>query len=83
MSIENPRPAGDILQAEHDENVDAKRIIDITNLVPDSYDYIEMGYSGSNMTSCTFKSGGSTGSIITTLTFTYDSSGNITSIEKS
>ena len=43
----------------------------INSLVPDSYDYIALTYTGSNLTGVVFKSGGSGGSTISTLTLAY------------
>ena len=48
-----------------------------------THDYIELGYTGSNLTSVIYKSGGSGGTTVATLTLAYDGSDNLTSITKS
>lgn len=40
-------------------------------LVPESYDYIALGYTGSDLTTVTYKTGGSGGTTVATLTMTY------------
>lgn len=52
------------------------------NLIPSAYDYIELTYSGSNIATATYKTGGSGGTTVATLTMTYDGSDNITSITR-
>lgn len=53
------------------------------SLVPSSFDYISISYTGSNLTGVVYKSGGSGGTTISTLTLGYDGSNNLTSITKS
>lgn len=48
-----------------------------------SYDYISCSYTGSNLTGVVYKSGGSSGTTVATLTLTYDGSNNLTSVTKS
>jgi len=48
-----------------------------------AYDYISCSYTGSNLTGVVYKSGGSSGSTVATLTLTYDGSNNLTSVTKS
>lgn len=43
-------------------------------LVPAAYDYIALGYTGSNLTTAVFKTGGSGGSTVATLTLAYTGS---------
>ena len=40
-------------------------------LVPEVYDYIALGYTGDNLTSVTYKTGGSSGTTVATLTLAY------------
>lgn len=47
------------------------------------HDYVAMTYSGSNLTTVTYKQGGASGTTVTTLTLTYDGSGNVLTITKS
>ncbi len=55
----------------------------VTNsLVPAVYDYISLSYTGSNLTGVIFKTGGSGGTTVSTLTLAYTGS-NLTSVTKS
>lgn len=47
------------------------------------YDYISLGYTSSNLTTVTFKTGGSSGIVVGTLTLGYDGSNNLISVTKS
>jgi len=46
------------------------------------YDYISLGYTGSNLTSVVFKTGGAGGSTLATLTLAYDVDNNLISVTK-
>jgi hypothetical protein len=46
------------------------------------HDYVGMSYTGSNLTSITYKTGGSSGTVVATLTLAYDGSNNLTSVTK-
>jgi hypothetical protein len=46
-------------------------------------DYMALSYTGSNLTSIVYKTGGSGGTTVATLTLAYDGSGNLTSVTKS
>jgi len=50
-------------------------------LVPHAYDYISLGYTGSNLTSVVFKTGGASGDTVATLTLAYSGS-TLTSVTK-
>lgn len=52
----------------------AVNTISLSGLVPDTYDYIELGYTGDNLTSVVYKEGGSGGTTIATLTLAYTGS---------
>ncbi len=54
-------------------------------LVPERYDAVtDCEYdAASNMTSCKFRNGGISGAVLSTLTLTYDSNGNITTAVRS
>ena len=43
----------------------------IFGLVPSGYDYISLGYTGSNLTTVVFKTGGALGTTVATLTLAY------------
>jgi hypothetical protein len=47
------------------------------------YNYTSLSYTGSNLTSVVYKSGGSGGTTVATLTLGYDGSNNLTSVTKS
>jgi hypothetical protein len=53
------------------------------NLVPEAYDYISLSYTGANLTGVVYKSGGSGGTTVATLTLGYDGSNNLTSVTRS
>jgi hypothetical protein len=55
----------------------------IAGLIPDSYDYVSLSYTGSNLTGVVYKVGGSGGTTVATLTLGYDGSNNLTSVTKS
>jgi hypothetical protein len=47
-----------------------------------THDYIGLTYTGSNISIVTYKTGGSSGTVVTTLTLAYDGSNNLTSVTK-
>lgn len=51
-------------------------------LVIDEYDYIDLGYTGGDLTSAVYKAGGAGGATVATLTLAYDGSGNLDTITK-
>lgn len=57
-------------------------VTQLNALIPSAYDYISLSYTGSNLTGAVFKSGGAGGTMIATLTITYDGSNNITSVTR-
>jgi hypothetical protein len=50
-------------------------------LVTKSYDYISLGYTGDNLTSVVYKTGGASGTTVATLTLVYSGS-TLTSVTK-
>lgn len=54
----------------------------ITGLRIPEHDYISLGYTGSDLTSVIYKTGGSGGTTVATLTLAY-SGGNLVSVTKS
>jgi hypothetical protein len=54
----------------------------VSSLVPKIYDYVSCGYTGSNLTTVVYKTGGSGGTTVATLTLAYDGSDNLTSITR-
>ena len=80
--------SGFLDQREYDKfvEVDEKtsvRVFDsiVNSLVPSEYDYIELGYTGSDLTSVVYKKGGVSGTTVSTLTLGY-SGGNLVSVAK-
>jgi hypothetical protein len=55
------------------------------SLVPEKYDAVtDCVYNGSgNMLSCKFRHGGVAGTVLSTLTMTFDSAGNMLTAERS
>lgn len=47
------------------------------------HDYIALSYTGSNLTGVVYKTGGSGGTTVATLTLAYDGSDNLISVTKS
>ena len=54
----------------------------IAGFVPSVFDYISLSYTGSNLTGVVFRTGGSGGTVVSTLTLAYDGSDNLTSVTK-
>ena len=48
-----------------------------------THDYIANTYTGSNLTQTVFKRGGASGTIVATLTLTYDGSSNLLTVTRS
>ena len=54
-----------------------------TGLEIPAHDYIDLSYTGSNLTGVVYKDGGSGGTTVATLTLAYDGSNNLISVTKS
>jgi hypothetical protein len=55
--------------------VDSSGRLDIVSgLIPENYDYIALSYTGDNLTSVVYKTGGSGGTTVATLTLAYTGS---------
>lgn len=52
-------------------------------LAPTLYDYIELDYTGTNLTTVIYKLGGAGGTIVSTLTLAYNGSDQLISVLKS
>ena len=57
-------------------------LLAIAGLVTDAYDYIDLSYTGSNLTGVVYKTGGSGGTTVATLVLTYDGSDNLLTVTK-
>jgi hypothetical protein len=55
----------------------------VTGLEIPEHDYIDLSYTGSNLTDVVYKTGGSSGTTVATLTLAYDGNDNLTSVTKS
>jgi len=73
----------EIAKHEHDESLNAKRVVDVGLPNPDSYDYVGVTYPTTSSEVWVFKDGGSGGTTVSTVTMTYtDSSKNdLSSVE--
>ena len=58
-------------------------LVTVAGLSIPEHDYIGLTYSGSDLTGVTYKTGGSGGTTVATLTLAYDGSSNLTSVTKS
>lgn len=60
-------------------------VLNQAQLVPVGYDYIGLSYDVSNpelLTQITYRSGGSSGTLLATVTLAYDSNNNLTSVTR-
>jgi|TARA_R100000501_G_C2573463_1_gene79435 hypothetical protein len=76
--------ARQIIDSDGDAVDDASghlKTITSNSLVPAEYDYISLAYSGDNLTGVTYKTGGSGGTTVATLTLAYSGS-TLTSVTK-
>jgi hypothetical protein len=55
----------------------------LTGLEIPEHDYIDLSYTGSNLTGVVYKTGGASGTTVATLTLVYDGNDNLTSVTKS
>ena len=72
-------PAGKLLVSDEDVLIELQTI---NSLVPSKFDYISLSYTLGNVTTVVYKNGGAGGTTISTLTLSYDGSGNLTSVTK-
>lgn len=59
---------------EYRQWAESRLPVTLSKLVNEPHDYISLGYTGSNLTSVLFKSGGSGGTLVATLTLAYTGS---------
>ncbi len=69
---ESALPTNAATEAKQDDTITQLTVIN--SLVPSVYDYVSLGYTGSNLTTVIFKSGGAGGSAVSTLTLAYTGS---------
>jgi hypothetical protein len=63
-------------------NASTNPIPTVTGLEIPTHDYVSLTYTGNNLTGVVYKTGGSGGTTVATLTLTYSGS-NLTSVTKS
>lgn len=61
----------------------AEAIIALQPLAPTNYDYVSLGYTGTNLTTVQYYQGGAGGTLMVTLTLAYDGSNNLISVTRS
>lgn len=61
----------------------APAVVSFQPLSPAEYDYIELSYTGANLTGVVYKLGGASGTTVATLVLGYDGSSNLTSVTRS
>lgn len=71
--------ANQILKAMYDDDKGELKSVSSSSLVPSDYDEVDLGYTGSDLTTVTYKK---SGSAVATLTLSY-SGGNLTNVVKS
>ena len=63
-------------------DVRATQLANLNSFIPPQYDYVGLDYTGSNLTTVAFKTGGASGTTVSTLTLAYDGSDNLTSVTR-
>ena len=63
--------------------IDGDPLAVVAGLSIPEHDYIALSYTSSNLTGVVYKTGGSGGTTVATLTLAYDGSNNLTSVTKS
>ena len=63
--------------------IDGDPLAVVSGLSVPEHDYISLSYTGSNLTGVVYKTGGSGGTTVGTLTLAYDGSNNLISVTKS
>jgi hypothetical protein len=63
--------------------IDGDPLAVVAGLSIPEHDYISLSYTGANLTGVVYKTGGSGGTTVATLTLVYDGNDNIISVTKS
>jgi hypothetical protein len=63
--------------------IDGDPLAVVTGLSIPEHDYTSLSYTGTNLTGVVYKTGGSGGTTVATLTLVYDGNDNIISVTKS
>jgi len=61
----------------------SEEVFALNGLKIPNHDYISLSYTGSNLTGVVYKTGGSGGTTVATLTLTYDGSNNLLTVTRS
>jgi len=61
----------------------APAVVSFGPLAPAEYDYIDLAYTGANLTTVLYKINGASGTTVATLTLAYDGSNNLISVTRS
>ena len=73
-----PLPTGAATAAKQDDGLTQLTTISgKLNTIPADYDYISCGYTGSDITTIVYKTGGAGGTTVMTVDLTYDSNGQV------
>ena len=97
MTIDNPEHPTDQGNYTYENSAEARRVIlvnttgtavgdtiktkELNQLVPHEFDAIALTYTGSDVATATYYTGGTGGSSVATLTLTY-SGGNLSAVER-
>jgi hypothetical protein len=54
----------------------------LNDLIPSAYDYVDLTYTGNNLTTAVFKTGGAGGVTVATINITYDINDNIKTVAR-
>ena len=76
-TYENSAEARRVISVDGSGNV-----VNVSGLVPENYDYISLSYTGDNLTGVVYKTNGSGGTTVATLTLSYTGS-VLDSVERS
>lgn len=57
-------------------------VLAINTLIPVAYDYVALSPTGTNPTTIVYKTGGSGGTTVATLTLTYDGNNNVQTVAR-
>lgn len=76
------------LQHGFDDNKQAHRMVDLGSLVPEEYDHLTLTYVASGngvgeIETVTYRTGGSGGTVVVTLTLAYDASNRLETVTRS
>ena len=63
--------------------IDGDPLAVVAGLSIPEHDYISLSYTGTNLTGVVYKTGGSGGTTVATLTLAYDGNDNLISVTKS